>query len=101
MYLLSSHLVSSLFESPPFLLIAIQPLHYIFCKWYPLIVSPRLLIIIVLFLPEFSLLCNYFLVMLRLIKVTSAVQESQGQEAARTGDKVDGEDPADETFCFV
>ena len=101
MYLVSSHLVSALFESPPLLLIAIQPLHYILCKWYLLIVSPRLLIIIVLVLPELSLLCNYLLVMLRLIEVTSPVQESQGEETACTGDEVDGEDPADETFCFV
>ena len=101
MDLLSYHLVSALFESPPLLLIAIQPLHYILCKWYPLIVSPSLLIIIVLFLPELSLFCNYLLVMLRLIKVTRPVQESQGKEATRTGDKIDGEDPADETFCLV
>jgi hypothetical protein len=101
MYLLSSHLVSSLFESPPFLLIAVQPLHYILCKWYLLIVSPRLLIIIVFVLPELRLLCNYLLVMLCLIEVTSAVQERQGEEAARTGDEVNGQDPADETFCFV
>ena len=39
--------------------------------------------------------------MLCLIEVTSAVQERQGEDAARTGDEVNGQDPADETFCFV
>ena len=39
--------------------------------------------------------------MLRLIEISRTVKESQGEEAPRTGDEVDGEDPADETFCLV
>ena len=69
-HLLVSH---PLLECPPFLLIAIQPLHYIFRKRYLLIVSPCLLIIIILVLPEFSLFSNNILIMLSLKEVTSPV----------------------------